>query len=523
MPRPSPSMLAAALVIAVAATPLQSQPTTASRTTAITTDRTTLATPPAGTVRRLPTELARPRSNLVTGAATAATPEVTAAGAGTTTPQGTPQGVVSKPISRARLQQTLGSAQRLRIVRPSGVTDVSPSATVVNVAPGEFLFRKLSDTARRVATPIRVRPSGIPHVTPDEPSHPTPAPSEPPVVTAAPPGSPGPAATPTPAPATPSSPDATFAMPYRWMTVDSAGAEHVLVPYFVLLDGGLSYDVESRMYTGRALIGVEDTLNQSPDAVPLARPLNLLLSMTKGGGISPAQIAIAHTSFAYDSVLIRSPDSNLVRISTRADQSGIFVPIPVLGMTIAMTPQLGTLQGFGLGTTDISVTLPRGIGSNQSALVSFSATGSPVRPDKVRVSGAEGATVHRRSGLPGTNTIHAFIDGVEVGHTEVVSAPPISFLVATLLGILLGGVARFVGGKRRKRVRSLPWDIVKGAPFGLLASIGGAVGLDLVQLKLGEPGALPAIMVTAAIGAWFGVKILDRGGAPAPAAAHAPV
>ena len=29
-------------------------------------------------------------------------------------------------------------------------------------------------------------------------------------------------------------------------------------------------------------------------------------------------------------------------------------------------------------------------------------------------------------------------------------------------------------------------------------------------------------MVTAAIGAWFGVKILDRGGAPAPAAAHAP-
>jgi uncharacterized membrane protein YfcA len=53
---------------------------------------------------------------------------------------------------------------------------------------------------------------------------------------------------------------------------------------------------------------------------------------------------------------------------------------------------------------------------------------------------------------------------------------------------------------------------MKGAPFGLLAAIAGAVGLDLAQLKLGEPGALPAIMVTAAIGAWFGAKILDRVG-----------
>jgi hypothetical protein len=165
-----------------------------------------------------------------------------------------------------------------------------------------------------------------------------------------------------------------------------------------------------------------------------------------------------------------------------------------------------------LATTDIGVSLPRGMARTDTAIVNFSATGSPVRPATVRVSGAEGATVRVRSGQPGANTITAFIDGVQVGHTEVVSEPPISFLVATLLGILLGGAARFVGGKRRKRLRSLPYDIMKGAPFGLLAAIAGAVGLDLAQLKLGEPGALPAIMVTAAIGAWFGAKILDRVG-----------
>jgi hypothetical protein len=135
------------------------------------------------------------------------------------------------------------------------------------------------------------------------------------------------------------------------------------------------------------------------------------------------------------------------------------------------------------------------------------------------VSGADGATVRLRSGQLGPDTVRAFIDGVEVGHTEVVSEIPIAFVVATLLGILLGGAARFVSAKRRKRVRSLPWDVMKGAPFGLLAAIAGAVGLDLAQLKVGEPGALPAIMVTAAIGAWLGAKILERGGTPAGTAA----
>ena len=184
-----------------------------------------------------------------------------------------------------------------------------------------------------------------------------------------------------------------------------------------------------------------------------------------------------------------------------------------------MTPQQPTIQGFGLGTTDIGVTLPRGMRRTDTAVVSFSAPGSFVSPNKVRVSGAEGATVRLRSGLPGRHAISAFIDGVEVGQTQVVSETPISFLVATLLGILLGGAARFVSAKRRKRVKYLQWDIIKGAPFGVLAAIAGAVGLDLAQLKLGEPGALPAIMVTAAVGAWLGAKLLDRGGASAPSTA----
>jgi len=488
------SVLAATAALALATVPALSQPP--SRNPVIATAGSMQVRVDSSTVRRARTAVTQPQS-AVTAASRAASQSATPP-QGAAPPPAPPQSAGSATISHERLHEVLGSSQRLRIVRASGVSDVSPTAAAVTVRPGEFLFRKLSDTAQRIRAAAGSAPTGNPQVRPDT----TPGPLTPSLLPSA-------------LPAT----AAAFAMPYRWMTVDSAGVQRVLVPYFVLLGGGLSYDVESRLYKGRALIGVEDTLNQSAGPVTLARPLRMLLSTTKGGRISPEQIAIAHTSLDYDSVHIESPDSNLVHISTGADRTGIFIPIPVLSMTVSMTPQQPTIQGFGLGTTDIGVTLPRGMRRTDTAVVSFSAPGSFVSPNKVRVSGAEGATVRLRSGLPGRHAISAFIDGVEVGQTQVVSETPISFLVATLLGILLGGAARFVSAKRRKRVKALQWDIIKGAPFGVLAAIAGAVGLDLAQLKLGEPGALPAIMVTAAIGAWLGAKLLDRGGASAPSTA----
>jgi uncharacterized membrane protein YfcA len=50
---------------------------------------------------------------------------------------------------------------------------------------------------------------------------------------------------------------------------------------------------------------------------------------------------------------------------------------------------------------------------------------------------------------------------------------------------------------------------LKGAPFGVFAAIAGAIGFDALNLKLDDPAALPAIVITAALGAWFGSRLLD--------------
>lgn len=426
-----------------------------------------------------------------------------------------PQETLAKPrpaaqhtVTDTRLRVLLGaSPAALRVVRASGVSDV-PARGGVTVTPGEFVFRKVSDTARRVSrVPGAVRPPSVPAPTPPATTPAaTPADTQAngkPTIPAPPVGSP-----------TPSRAAATaFAMPYRWLTIDSTGTEHVLIPYFIVIGGGLTYDVGSRQYRGTALVGVEDSLARTAEPIPLPKPLRMqLLATSSGGRVAPAQLAISHTSLDYHSVRIESPESTYVRIRTSADPAGVIIPIRVLNLSVTLTPRAIVLQGFGLATTDVTLALPRGMARSDSAVVSFSSRGTSVRPASVTVTGASGGSVRLRSGLPGADTVRAFLDGVEVGEIAVRSEPPVAFGAATLLGTILGGAARFVSAKRRKRARALPWDIVRGAPFGVVVALGSAVGLDLLHLKLGEPGALPAIVVLAALGAWAGARVLGGAG-----------
>jgi hypothetical protein len=179
-------------------------------------------------------------------------------------------------------------------------------------------------------------------------------------------------------------------------------------------------------------------------------------------------------------------------------------------LSVALIPQQSSIEAFGLATTEISVTLPRGMSRTDTADITFSATSAPVRPATLRVTGAGASTVRVRSGGPGPDSIRAFLDGVPVGDAVVTFKAPWTFLSAVAVGILLGGFARFFGGKRQKRAKSLPRDILKGVPFGLLIAAAGAIGLDWFHLKLDDPGTWVAVMVTAALGAWATNAVFDR-------------
>lgn len=306
-----------------------------------------------------------------------------------------------------------------------------------------------------------------------------------------------------------------FALPYRFFGVDAGGTERLLVPYVIVEGGGLTYSVAAHGFRGTAFVGVEDSLHPRAGSVALSQTLKLQLMTTSGGGtVAPRGLDIAHTGVEYDSIEIVSPEATQLRIATSADPAGVIVPIPVRSFGVGVSALQRSIQAFGLATTRISVTLPRGMTRADTVLVVMSSTPSGVSPETVRVVGDSPALVRLRSGLPGRDSITALVDGSPAGGTSVTFAPPWSFVGATIAGLLLGGLARFFGANRRKRARAITWDIARGAPFGVIAAIASALGLDLLQLKIEDPGTWIAVMLTAAIGSWAGSRVLAGRVAP---------
>lgn len=383
-------------------------------------------------------------------------------------------------IDRARIQRVLGGpAASLTVARPGGITEPLRHGDSVRIAPADFLFARMSDTARVLSPSNTVMPgrASAGGVGPDMTE----------LLRGA----------------------ATYSIPYRWLIVDSAGVQRLLVPFFILRGGGLTYDIADRTYKGTAFVGVEDTLHHGEGPVLLPSPLQLMLATTDGGSVSPTNLGIRHTSLEYDSVRIESPDATVILLRTGADRVGITIPIPVRPLVASLVPDQRTLQAFGLATTEISVSLPRGMSRADTAVFTFSSTGAPVRPARLRVAGGSESTVRLRSGMPGPDSIRAYVDGVLVAETIVIMKPPWQFLQATLVGVLLGGAARWAP-RRRKTARFLARDIVSGMPFGVIAATAMSVGLSLLPVSVEDPSAWVGVMVTAALGAWLGSPLLSR-------------
>ncbi len=270
-------------------------------------------------------------------------------------------------LDRSRLERVLGTfeASSLKVVRTTGVQAVRPAAATVRVVPGDFVFRK-------------VGPDVIP-----EPGR------------------------------SPASTDGkAFQLPYRWFTIDAAGVERLLIPRLIVHGDGLTYDPATRIFRGKAMIGVEDSLNPGEGPQPLARPLRMQLTLTGPGEVAPNRLAIAHTSLDYDSITISARDSVTVRIQTATDPGGVLIPVQVYRPTIELSALPGVLQAFGLGTAAISVALPPGYSRADTITVRFRSQTLNVRPALLRVTADGDNNAKIRSGTPGRHAIRADVDGM---------------------------------------------------------------------------------------------------------------
>ncbi len=281
-----------------------------------------------------------------------------------------------------------------------------------------------------------------------------------------------------------------------------------LRPY--ILKSHLPYDSSRRRFAGRVHVGVRViggaiaagpqplehkvafTLATDADEVLPAR-----LEFVRGND-APLEVSLA-TSVSIDSVWLRLSRDD---IADGDVSTGILLQRVLI---IESPPRV--LQGFGLESRRLQLAA-RGAGLSDSIRVTVSADAGIVTPTAVTIPREGSAEVTLKSDALGPITLTASAQRVAGTSATVVSVFPWRFVIATLLGLLVGAGASYLWlSGRKEEVNSL---LFFGAMLGGLVTAAVAIGLKLNVTAFEYSAPLEtsvALFALAALGSLIGVTV----------------
>jgi hypothetical protein len=317
-------------------------------------------------------------------------------------------------------------------------------------------------------------------------------------------------AAPSAAPAEPPAPAEeerlTYGLGYEIGVGDRSGRRfHILTPIVEVENGGLRYDPRVGAYVGSILIGLMD--RESPGEHGLLwEPVVVQIS----GEVQSVQpVSLARINVPFERVELRvdrvSGDSVRIRLRPTFDPAGVQLTVPVHPARLTVVSSPARIAGMGLEKSELLLQGPHGADSVRVTLASV--RGNP-SPNQLWL-GAAGATARLRSAGIGWDTV-TVLAGPYRGVVAVQYRWPVGFLLATLLGGLVGGVLNGLSASRRHDVRTAALLAVQGVPAGFAAAVLYAVGINVLgwapDAQYGE-----ALAFTLAFGGGLaGPRIFDR-------------
>jgi len=313
-------------------------------------------------------------------------------------------------------------------------------------------------------------------------------------------------------------------LPFLFLAADPHGARPLALRPYV---EGTPLEYTGTIFRGSVALGLVDTL-QPGRTVTLPVPIWFHLS-AEAGAVSPADVPIRHTSLP--------PSTAVVTAATPGDSLRVLVqpaltltPIPtwlaVHRTLLALEPATARIAGFGLGRTELLVSVPAIAGVARHDVVLSARRGAP-DPSVVSLAGGEtGRSTIRSSGV-GRDTITATSGPLRSAPLELVYGWPFLFLAASLLGGIVGSVMDCEAIRRRGTPASRRAFVVSGVAAGLFAAVAIVIGLNVTGVDLPETSGEAVVFVVAALGTVLGLrglrralpgfgKLLERGPAPGP-------
>ena len=311
-------------------------------------------------------------------------------------------------------------------------------------------------------------------------------------------------------------------LPFLFLAADPHASRPLALRAYV--EGG-PLEFTGTAFRGSVALGLVDTL-QPGRTVTLPVPIWFHLSAEEGA-VHPADVPIRHTSLPPAAAVVTAAtpgDSLRVLVQPALTLTPITTWLAVHRTLLTLEPATVRFAGFGLGRTELHVSLPTVAGAARRDVVLSARRGTP-DPSIVALAGGEtGGSAIRSSGV-GRDTITATSGPLRSAPLELVYGWPLLFFAASLLGGIVGSLMDCAAIRRRGTPASRRAFVVSGVAAGIFAAVAIVIGLNVTGVDFPETSGEAVVFVAAALGTVLGLrglrralpgfgKLLERGAAP---------
>jgi hypothetical protein len=233
-------------------------------------------------------------------------------------------------------------------------------------------------------------------------------------------------------------------------------------------------------------------------------PVNIIVTSNDLKQVNPRPLQISHLNFPASDVNLAGDnltDSVEIRVITASKPEGYLTFLKIKPVLQILTNRV-SLQGFGVQKIPVEVRL---IGSNSpnAVRVGVTAQKGTLTPDTFTLSYNKPQTIYLTSEGTGETLISAKSSNLESNDLHLSYDFPWYFLLASIIGGLLGGFAKYYSG-RKKKFSMRP--IIGGVLAGLVgATAYYGLGINLLKFKFSAEMNEFAVLALSALFGYFGL------------------
>ncbi len=279
----------------------------------------------------------------------------------------------------------------------------------------------------------------------------------------------------------------------------AADEQAVTLKAVAIAQGPLRFNPKSDLFEGRVSVGLVSLTPNVP--TKLAAPV--VFQVLGGVSARPPSLKVDHIAPPYDDieVMTKAPTRPVeVKLVSGVTPEGVSLSLAA-APAIRVRAKPAQIQGWGIEVADLSVEIlgPRNGVASQLRL---SSTRGPLTDRVLAIPSGVGSTKLRSQGT-GLAAVSVSGPGLAEGKLEIEFAIPWHFMLAALVGGLLGAFIRQLWGTRWR-------DLIVAVLVAALAATLYVQGVNAFGLAFSATTSEIVTFVVAALGAYGGADLLER-------------